>query len=160
MVRADETYPVEKANLAMLCAHIIGVLFVCPGHRSPRCVSVDKDNKVKVNHVWAAGDVGRQIINPQAAESMGFGGVVEGVSHMQQEITLADGTVQQTNLHQHPLMRMKQVPPIEVYWRKTDFAPTGAGRAYPAADLAGGGECYLCGDGDEDSDVAVAAEWV
>ena len=127
MVRADETYPVEKANLAMLCAHIIGVLFVCPGHRSPRCVSVDKDNKVKVNHVWAAGDVGSQIINPQAAESMGFGGVVEGMSHMQQEITLVDGKVQQTNFHQHPLMRMKQVPPIEVYWIKSNFAPTGLG---------------------------------
>jgi hypothetical protein len=77
---------------------------------------VDKDNKVKVNHVWTAGDVGSQIINPQAAESMGFGGVVEGMSHMRQ-ITL--------DFHQHPLMRMKQVPPIEVYWRKTDFAPTG-----------------------------------
>jgi isoquinoline 1-oxidoreductase subunit beta len=58
---------------------------------------------------------------------MGFGGVVEGMSHMQQEITLVDGKVQQTNFHQHPLMRMKQIPPIEVYWRKTDFAPTGLG---------------------------------
>jgi isoquinoline 1-oxidoreductase beta subunit len=58
---------------------------------------------------------------------MGFGGVVEGMSHMQQEITLVDGKVQQTNFHQHPLMRMNQIPPIEVYWRKTDFAPTGLG---------------------------------
>jgi isoquinoline 1-oxidoreductase subunit beta len=90
-------------------------------------VTVDKDNKIKVNHVWAAGDVGSEIINPQAAESMGFGGVVEGMSHMQQEITLADGKVQQTNFHQHPLMRMKQVPPIEVFWIKSNFAPTGLG---------------------------------
>jgi isoquinoline 1-oxidoreductase beta subunit len=90
-------------------------------------VSVDKDNKIKVNHVWAAGDVGSEIINPQAAESMGFGGVVEGMSHMQQEITLADGKVQQTNFHQHPLMRMKQVPPIEVFWIKSNFSPTGLG---------------------------------
>jgi len=47
------------------------------------------------------------------------------MSHMQQEITLVDGKVQQSNFHQHPLMRMKQIPPIEVYWRKTDFSPTG-----------------------------------
>jgi isoquinoline 1-oxidoreductase subunit beta len=90
-------------------------------------VSVDRDNKIKVNHVWAAGDVGSQIINPVAAESMGFGGVIDGMSEMAQEITLVEGKVQQTNFHQHPLIRMKQVPPIEVYWRKTDFAPTGLG---------------------------------
>jgi isoquinoline 1-oxidoreductase beta subunit len=90
-------------------------------------VSVDKSNKVTVHHVWAAGDVGSQIINPQAAESMGFGGVVEGLSHLGQEITLTDGRVDQSNFHNHPLMRMRQIPPIEVYWRKTDFSPTGLG---------------------------------
>jgi isoquinoline 1-oxidoreductase subunit beta len=90
-------------------------------------VTVDKDNKVKVNHVWAAGDVGSEIINPRAAESMGFGGVIDGMGEMAQEITLAGGKVQQTNFHQHPLMRMKQVPPIEVFWIKTNFAPTGLG---------------------------------
>ncbi|HTZ59058.1 MAG TPA: molybdopterin cofactor-binding domain-containing protein [Acidobacteriaceae bacterium] len=90
-------------------------------------VSVDKDNKIKVNHVWAAGDVGSHIINPVAAESMGFGGVIDGMGEMAQEITLVDGKVQQTNFHQFPLMRMKQIPPIEVYWRTTNFAPTGLG---------------------------------
>ena len=90
-------------------------------------VSVDSNNKVTVNHVWAAGDVGSHIINPRAAESMGYGGVVEGLSHMAQEITLVDGRVQQTNYHQHPILRMRQTPPIEVFWRITDFPPTGLG---------------------------------
>jgi isoquinoline 1-oxidoreductase beta subunit len=90
-------------------------------------VSVDKNNKVTVNHVWAAGDVGSQIINPQAAESMGFGGVVEGMSHMGQEISLVDGKIQQSNFHNHSVMRMRQTPKIEVYWRKTDYSPTGLG---------------------------------
>ena len=90
-------------------------------------VSVDKDNKVTVNHVWAAGDVGSQIINPAAAESMGFGGIMEGMGHLAQEITLVDGKIQQSNFHNHPLMRMRQTPKIEVYWRKTDYAPTGLG---------------------------------
>ena len=90
-------------------------------------VSVDSANRVTVNRVWAAGDVGSQIINPRAAESMGYGGVIEGMSHLGQEITLVDGKIQQSNFHNHPLMRMRQAPKIEVYWRKTDYAPTGLG---------------------------------
>jgi isoquinoline 1-oxidoreductase beta subunit len=90
-------------------------------------VSVDANNKVTVHHVWAAGDVGSQIINPRAAESMGFGGVIDGMGEMAQEITLSEGRIVQSNFHNHPLLRMRQVPPIEVYWRKTDYPPTGLG---------------------------------
>ncbi len=90
-------------------------------------VSVDSGNRVTVNHVWAAGDVGSQIINPAAAENMGYGGIIEGLSHMQQEITLTNGRVDQTNYHQHPMLRMRQAPVIEIFWRKSDFAPTGMG---------------------------------
>jgi isoquinoline 1-oxidoreductase beta subunit len=90
-------------------------------------VSVDAQNKVTVHRVWAAGDVGSQIINPDAAESMAQGGIMEGMGHLAQEITLANGAIQQSNFHNHPLMRMRQVPKIEVYWRKTDYAPTGLG---------------------------------
>ncbi len=90
-------------------------------------VTVDKDNKVTVKHVWAVGDVGSQIINPRAAESMAQGGIMEGMGHLGQEITLANGRIEQSNFDKHPLMRMRQAPKIEVYWRKTDYAPTGLG---------------------------------
>ena len=90
-------------------------------------VTVDAQNKVTVHRIWAAGDIGSQIINPAAAENISFGGIIEGMSHMGQEITLVDGKVQQSNFHNHPLMRMRQAPKIEVYWRKTDYAPTGLG---------------------------------
>jgi isoquinoline 1-oxidoreductase beta subunit len=90
-------------------------------------VSVDAQNQVTVHRVWAAGDVGSQIINPGAAENMGQGGILEGMGHMAQEITLVDGVIHQSNFHNHPLMRMRQTPKMEVYWRKTDYAPTGLG---------------------------------
>ena len=90
-------------------------------------VGVDAQNKVTVHRIWAAGDVGSQIINPAAAENIAFGGIIEGMSHMGQEITLEDGKVQQSNFQNHPIMRMRQAPKIEVYWRKTDFSPTGLG---------------------------------
>jgi isoquinoline 1-oxidoreductase beta subunit len=90
-------------------------------------VGVDDQSRVTVHHVWAAGDIGSQIINPAGAESLAVGGIIEGLSHMQQEITLTNGRVDQTNYHQHPMLRMRQVPAIEVFWCKSEFPPTGLG---------------------------------
>jgi isoquinoline 1-oxidoreductase beta subunit len=90
-------------------------------------VSVDAGGKVTVHRVWAAGDIGSQIINPVAAEHITQGGIIEGLSQMAQQITLVEGRVQQTNFHQHPLLRMNQAPRIEIFWRKTPHAPTGLG---------------------------------
>jgi isoquinoline 1-oxidoreductase beta subunit len=90
-------------------------------------VSVDADNKVTVHRVWAVCDIGSQVINPVAAENMVQGGIVDGMSELAQEITLAEGRIQQSNFHNHPVMRMRQTPKIEVYWLKTDNAPTGLG---------------------------------
>ena len=90
-------------------------------------VTVDKDNKVTVNRIWVAGDIGSQIINPRAAENLTQGGIIEGIGYLAQEITLSEGRIQQSNFHNYPLMRIKQVPKIEIFWRKTDYAPTGLG---------------------------------
>jgi isoquinoline 1-oxidoreductase beta subunit len=90
-------------------------------------VSVDKQNRVTVNQIWAAGDVGSQIVNPWGAEQQCYGGIIEGLSQMQQEITLEAGQVQQTNFHQHPMLRFNQAPLIHADFLKTDYPPTGLG---------------------------------
>jgi len=90
-------------------------------------VSVDTAGKVTVHRVWAAGDIGSQLINPVAAEHITQGGIIEGLSQMAQQITLVDGRVQQTNYHEHPVLRMNQAPRIDIFWRKTPVAPTGLG---------------------------------
>ena len=92
-------------------------------------VSVDANSGIKVKKVWVAGDIGSQIINPRAAESMVQGSVVDGLSEMMhQEITLEKGRVMQKNYNQHELVRMKNSPPvIEVHWNKSNNPPTGLG---------------------------------
>lgn len=90
-------------------------------------VSVDSQNRITVEHVWAAGDVGSQIVNPSGAEAQVEGAIVEGMSQMIQEVTLVEGRVQQTNYHQHPILRFKQTPTIEIHWHMTEFPPTGLG---------------------------------
>jgi isoquinoline 1-oxidoreductase beta subunit len=92
-------------------------------------VSVNSKQEVKVNKVWVAGDIGSTIINPQAAENLAQGAVVDGMGAlMGQEVLVQNGRVITTNFHQHPLLRLTQVPQdIEIHWNKTNNNPTGIG---------------------------------
>src|SRR5688500_864344 len=79
-------------------------------------VTVDAQKRIKVDKVWVAGDIGSQVINPLHAENLVQGGVVDGISHMFQEITIVDGAAAQTNFNNNPLIRMSQAPPVEAHW--------------------------------------------
>ncbi len=90
---------------------------------------VDAAKKVTVQKVWVAADVGSQIINPGAAENICQGGIIDGLSEaMSQKITIEKGRVEQTNFHQHGMMRMSQAPPvIEIHFLTSNNRPTGLG---------------------------------
>jgi isoquinoline 1-oxidoreductase beta subunit len=91
--------------------------------------SVDSARKVRVQKVWVAADVGSQIINPGAAENIVQGGIIDGLSEaMSQKITIEKGRVEQTNYHQHTMVRLAQAPPeIEVHFLTSNNRPTGLG---------------------------------
>jgi isoquinoline 1-oxidoreductase beta subunit len=91
-------------------------------------VSVSRSGVVKVEKVWAAGDIGSEVINPSNAENQVQGSVLDGIAEaLAQEITIEKGRTVQSNFHDYALLRARQACPVEVYFRKTDFPPTGLG---------------------------------
>ncbi len=91
-------------------------------------VTVSKAGAVTVDKIWAVGDVGSDIINPNHAEQQVQGAAMDGLSQaFGQEITFSNGRADQANFNTYPLLRMRQSAPIEVHWRKTAFSPTGIG---------------------------------
>jgi isoquinoline 1-oxidoreductase subunit beta len=98
-------------------------------------VAVAIDGSIKINKVWAVGDIGSHVINPTAAVNMVQGAILDGFAEaLHQQITIEGGRVMQANFDTFPLLRMAEVPPIEVYFLKTDNPPTGLGEPpLPAA---------------------------
>jgi isoquinoline 1-oxidoreductase beta subunit len=90
---------------------------------------VTANKMLKINRVWCAVDIGRQIVNVSHSESLVHGGFIEGMSHiMNWEITIDRGRAVQQNFDEYRPTRMSQVPTdIQVKFLQTDFDPTGLG---------------------------------
>lgn len=95
-------------------------------------VSVGKgtDNKPKyrVHRVVCAVDCG-QVVNPAGVVQQIQGGIVFGLSALKSGITLDKGRVQQGNFHQYEVLRIDEMPVIEVHLVPSHEAPAGIGEA-------------------------------
>jgi isoquinoline 1-oxidoreductase beta subunit len=98
-------------------------------------VAVHRDGTVAPQAIWAAVDVGSQIVNPTNAENQVFGAILDGISAaLGQQITFEKGRAVQSNYHDYKLLRNTNIPPINIEFVKTAYAPTGLGEpAYPAS---------------------------
>jgi isoquinoline 1-oxidoreductase beta subunit len=97
--------------------------------------TVSRGGELRVDRAWVAADIGSTIINPSRAENEAQGAVLDGLGEaLGQEIVIDRGRAVQSNFDGFPLLRLKQAPPVEVQFVRTDSSPTGLGEpALPPA---------------------------
>jgi CO/xanthine dehydrogenase Mo-binding subunit len=82
---------------------------------------------VRVHRVVAALDCGLAV-NPDLVRAQVESSIVFGLSAaLKQEITLQGGRVMEKNFHRFPLLRMHEMPRVEVHLVPSDDPPSGAG---------------------------------
>ena len=90
-------------------------------------VTVQKDGSFRVDRVVCAVDCG-VAINPDNIRAQMEGGIVFALSAaLSGAITFKDGMVEQSNFDDYPVLRMNQMPRIEVHIVPSAEAPTGVG---------------------------------
>ncbi|SHJ65675.1 xanthine dehydrogenase family protein molybdopterin-binding subunit [Paraburkholderia terricola] len=90
-------------------------------------VSVDKDGNVKVERVVCAVDCGTPI-NPDVIAAQMEGGIGFGLGAvLHSAITLKDGKVEQNNFDGYQVLRIAEMPKVEVHIVPSGEAPTGVG---------------------------------
>jgi isoquinoline 1-oxidoreductase beta subunit len=90
-------------------------------------VTVAKDGTLRVDRVVVAVDCG-QVINPDLVAAQIEGGVVFGLtSALYDEITIQNGQVQQSNFDNYPMLRIADMPKVEVHLVPSHEPPGGIG---------------------------------
>lgn len=90
-------------------------------------VTVSQDGSYRVDRVVCAVDCG-VAVNPDVIEAQMEGGIGYALAALLHgEITLDKGVVQQTNFHNYPVLRINEMPAVEVHIVPSTKAPTGVG---------------------------------
>ena len=100
-------------------------------------VSMDANGKPRVQRIVAAVDCGRTV-NPDVIHRQVEGAIVYGLSAaMYEKITFKNGRVEQSNFTDYPMLRMDEMPKVEVHIVPSTEAPGGIGEpGLPAATPA------------------------
>ena len=92
-------------------------------------VSITKEKTLKVNKVVCAIDCG-QVVNPDTVKAQMEGGVVFGLTAaLYGEITFEKGRVKQRNFHDYRMLRMNEMPEVEVHILDSKEKMGGVGEA-------------------------------
>ena len=117
-------------------------------------VSVASDGSVRVHRVVCAVDCG-PVVNPAIVESQMQSAIVYGLTAaLWGEIHIDKGRAVEGNFDTYRMLRMSEMPVVEVHIVPSTGRAGRGGRAGHAADRAGGGECDLRAHGQADPEAA------
>lgn len=86
-----------------------------------------KDGKVRVHKVWCAVDCGL-VVNPEGARAQIESGIVFGLSAaLYGHVKIEGGAAGVSNFHDYPVLRMDEMPKVEVFFAEGGEKPTGLG---------------------------------
>jgi isoquinoline 1-oxidoreductase beta subunit len=95
-------------------------------------VDVSVEGEVRVRRIVCAIDCG-PVVNPDTIRAQMESGIVYGLSGaLYDEITLKDGRVEQTNFGDYRVLRMNEMPAVEVHIVDSTAAPGGIGETATA----------------------------
>lgn len=95
-----------------------------------------KNNNPVLTKIYAASDCGI-VVNMSGARQQVMGGIVDGFGHaMFGKLTFKDGLPEERNFNSYRLVRMSEVPEVEVHFVDNGIDPTGLGE--PALPPTGG----------------------
>lgn len=100
-------------SFGSVCAHVVDV-------------SIDK-GQIKVLRVVSVIDCGL-VVNPLTVTAQVESATAYGLTAaLYGQVTLKDGVVEQSNFHDYPILRMNEMPKMEVHFVEGGTAPTGVG---------------------------------
>jgi isoquinoline 1-oxidoreductase beta subunit len=95
-----------------------------------------KKGKPSLKKIYAVADCG-VVVNLSGAKQQVMGGIVDGLGHaMYSHLTFKNGAAVQKNFNTYRLIRMKEIPEVEVHFVNNGIDPTGLGE--PALPPTGG----------------------
>ncbi len=95
-----------------------------------------RNGRPVIQKIHAAIDCGI-VVNKSGAEQQVRGGIVDGMGHaMFSNLTFKDGAAEQRNFNAFRLIRLKEIPEIDVHFVDNGISPTGLGE--PALPPTGG----------------------
>jgi isoquinoline 1-oxidoreductase subunit beta len=89
-------------------------------------VSVSPDGAIRVHKFVCAIDCGIAV-NPDQVRAQMEGGAIYAMTGMYDQITLDRGRVQQSNFHDYPMLRINEMPVVDVVIHDSGEAPGGLG---------------------------------